>query len=129
MSRIDEELALLRQLYSIEYQPIGQWVKVYGYPVRASGWNRAVTDVAFQVLPSYPAQPYGFYVPVGIRCNDAVPQSYQEPSPNQPPFGGEWGMFSWAPDDGQWRPGATVRNGSNLVDWIRGFAQRFEGGV
>ena len=130
MSREDEELALLRQLFSVDYEPTGRWVRVKGYRIHAPGWNRSVSDTAFQILPTYPAPPYGFYVPVGIRHNGAVPENYKEPAPAQPPFGPEsWAMFSWTPEDGQWRPGSTVHNGSNLCDWVRGFAQRFQGGA
>ncbi|MGH7412197.1 MAG: E2/UBC family protein [Candidatus Methylomirabilis sp.] len=127
--RIEQELALLRQHYpKLEYLPAGKWVRIPSYPLPAD-WNRSATDVAFQIPEAYPGTPpYGIYVPAGILFNAARPNNYTEPANTQPPFGGTWGIFSWAPEDGQWRPGATVTSGSNLLNWVRGFAHRFREG-
>src|SRR5579863_1120003 len=130
MSRIEDELALLRQFFSVEYVPAGNWFKVPAYPIRREGWNPSVIDVAFQALPTYPgAPPYGFFVPIGLRFNGSTRQNFQEPAPSPPPFEGKWALFSWTPEPGQWRPGSTVYSGSNLSDWVRGFAQRFAEGA
>jgi hypothetical protein len=125
--RIEEELALLRRRYGdLEYQEQGQWVKLPSYPVAHPGANRKETPIVFQIPQGYPgAQPYGFYVPAGLLLGVARPGSYTEPAQNAPPFGGAWGFFSWSPDDGQWRPAATVAGGANLLNWAFGFSARF----
>lgn len=126
--RIERELALIKTRFAdAAYEPNGQWVHLPRY-VLPRDWNRVVTPVAFQILPAYPGTPpYGFYTPVGLRHKDKVPGNYTEPSPTQPPFSGTWGIFSWAVD-GDWRATADVTCGSNLLNWILGFMQRFREG-
>jgi hypothetical protein len=128
--RIAQELKLLRKFYAgAKYLAESRWLRVPGYPL-PEGWNRADTDIAFQVNVDYPASPpYGIYVPAGLRYNNTTPQNYTEPAPTAPPFNGTWGIFSWAPDDGQWRPTTDLVSGSNLLNWVRGFAARFKEGV
>jgi hypothetical protein len=127
---LELELALLRYYYpALVYAADGRWVRIPAYPL-SLGWNRLATDVGFQVPVGYPGTPpYGIYVPVGLLYKDARPNNYAEPAGTQPPFEGSWGIFSWQPDDGQWRPGATVTSGTNLHTWVRGFADRFAEGV
>lgn len=129
--RIEQELALLRTRFrDVEYIAAGHWVRVKNYHVLPDGWSSGVTDVAFQIPIGYPgAQPYGIYVPAGMRYLGNVPTNYQEPAGNQPPFGGTWGIFSWAPGDGQWRPTAKVAAGTNLLNFVLGFNDRFREGA
>jgi hypothetical protein len=128
--RIDQELALLLTLYpGLEYVAIGRWVQIPSYSLQP-GWNRARTDIAFQIPVAYPGTPpYGIYVPAGVQFNGARPSNYAEPAGNQPPFGGTWGIFSWQPADGQWRPTADIVSGANLLNWVLGFADRFQEGL
>jgi hypothetical protein len=101
--RILEELDLLRKYYpNLEFVEQGLWFRIPDYPLpQEKQWNRITTDVAFQVPAAYPgAPPYGIYVPSGLRCGEVIPDNYQEPAGQQPPFGGQWSMLSWAPDDG-----------------------------
>lgn len=127
--RIDAELVLLRGRYpDLGYQPEGRWVKIAQYPLPA-GWSGGDTDVAFQIPVGFPGTPpYGIYVPVGITFGGARPDNYNEPAPSQPPFGGSWGIFSWTPDAESWRATADPTTGSNLLNWVIGFAQRFREG-
>ena len=127
--RIEAELALVRQRFpEVECLDEGCWFRVPSYPL-PEGWNRSETDVAFQIAPGYPGQPpYGFYVPSGILFQGDKPNSYTEPASAQPPFEGAWGFFSWAPVDGQWKPAVEVRQGSNLLNWVTGFGERFRDG-
>ena len=127
--RIESELGLIQQRFpDAEYREEGCWFRVPSYPL-PEGWNRTETDVAFQIAPGYPGQPpYGFYVPSGILFQGNGPNNYTEPVANQPPFGGTWGQFSWAPEDGQWRPTVDIRQGSNLLNWVVGFGGRFRDG-
>lgn len=127
--RIAQELALLRQRYAdVEYRQEGQWVRIGAYPLPA-GWNRPVTDVAFQVPPAYPGTPlYGIYVPVGLTFNGSRPNNYTEPAGTPAPFVGTWGVFSWAHTE-EWRPTADLVAGSNLLNWVISFADRFREGI
>ena len=130
LQRIKEEIDLLKKRFEdVEYNPDGHWVRIGSFTIPTPGWSSGVTPVAFQIPTSHPGTPpSGFYVPSGTRFNDEIPQNYKEPAPNQPPFNGNWGVFSWAPEDGQWNPGAGVKSGTNLTDWVRGFAKRFQEG-
>lgn len=127
--RIDQEMALLRsRFHEVEYKQEGQWVHISSYHL-PEGWNYRTTDVAFQIPQGYPgAPPYGFYVLSGLLFQGVRPDNYNEPAPTQPPFPGTWGMFSWAPGDGQWRPTVDLSTGSNLLNWVMGFADRFRQG-
>ena len=127
--RIDAELDLLRNAYpGLEHKD--GWVRIPEVSL-PSGWNRSKTDVAFQIVDQYPGTPpYGLYVPAGLRFRDAKPNDYAEPSGARPLFGGEWGMFSWTIfNPGDWKPTENVTAGSNLLQWVRGFNQRFAEGV
>jgi hypothetical protein len=127
--RIEEELALLRHDYDeVEYVAEGGWVRVW--PVTTGpGWSEDPVPAAFQIPAGFPgAPPYGFYVPVGLTHNGGQPQNYQARASSQPPFGGEWAMFSWA-QDGGWRATSDLVTGSNLLNWSRSFRDRFAEGV
>ena len=127
--RIEEELELIRQRFpDVEYQEEGYWVCVSSYSL-PEGWNRETTEVAFQISQGHPGTPpYGMYVPSGLRFQGEKPNNYDEPAGNEPPFVGSWGFFSWTPADGNWIPSADVRSGVNLLDWVKGFMDRFEEG-
>jgi len=129
--RIQEELELLRKFYPrLEFVEQGLWVHIPDYPLpQEKQWNRNTTDVAFQIPGPYPGTPpYGIYVPSGLACNVGKPDNYQNPASQQPPFGGQWGIFSWSPDDGQWKPSSNILAGPNLLNFVRGFADRFKQG-
>jgi len=127
-SRIDQELALLRKYYSsVEYQQNGQWVRIASYLLPPE-WNKEITDVAFQIPIGYPGTPpYGIYVPVGLLHKDLVPKDYKV-AENQLPFEGPWGIFSWT-HDGLWKPTGDLITGANLLNWVRGFSDRFREGI
>jgi hypothetical protein len=127
--RIQQELVLLRRRHpDLEYREDGRWVRIPGYTL-LDGWNRTATDVAFQIRTDYPGTPpYGIYVPGGLLFKGERPDNYTEPASSQPPFGGTWGIFSWTQIDSQWRPTADLVTGSNLANWVSGFADRFREG-
>ena len=124
--RIDHELVLLRQRYrGLEYRQDGHWISIPAYPL-PEGWNRSSTDVAFQIPIGYPGTPpYGICTPEGLLFNSQTPDSYTPANP-MPPFEGAWVRFSWQPDG--WQPAAEVTAGSNLLNWVVGFAERFRQG-
>ncbi len=122
--RVDQELELLGKDYpSLEYREEGRWVRIPKYPLPTGVWNLEETEVSFQIPEGYPGQPpYGFYVPDGllVKATDRPPNNY---GPAQTPFPGTWGKFSWAPEN--WRPSADVASGSNLLNFVRSFMERF----
>lgn len=125
-NRIKEELDLLEKHFSkISYVEDGQWVLIEDYPVPGNlSWNRATTNICFQIPVEYPGKsPYGFYVPTGILCRGEAPGSYKDVADNQPPFQGQWGFFSWQTEE--WRPAANSIAGSNLLNYVRTFRNRF----
>ena len=126
--RIREELNLIQQAFpNLVYVEEGRWVCLISYPL-PDGWNRAATDVAFQIGDGYPTTPpYGFYVHSGIKFEGATPNDYTDTVSYEPPFEGTWGQFSWTPNE--WKPAGDVRRGSNLLKWSRGFADRFQEGA
>ena len=128
--RIQAELTLIQQVFpEMVYQEKGYWLLLPSYPL-PEGWNRLETDVAFQIGDGYPAAPpYGFYTSSGIQFQGVTPSNYTDPAANQPPFREKWGFFSWAPINGVWKPTADVQRGSNLLQWARGFADRFQEGA
>jgi hypothetical protein len=128
--RIQQELEMLRRRFPrLEYVEAGHWIKVPQHRL-ATGWNRTETDVVFQIPVGYPGTPpYGIYVTAGILFNSKRPNNYTEPAPTQPPFSGPWGIFSWAPAEGQWRPTGNLSSGSNLLNWLLGFSDRFREGI
>ncbi len=127
--RIGAEISLLQRAFpSLEHRE--SWVRLPGVPL-PEGWAPNVVDVAFQISDAFPvAPPYGIFVPAGLRFNGTMPVNYTEPAGSQPPFGGVWGLFSWSvADAADWRPTASVEHGVNLLQWARGFAQRFAEGA
>ena len=126
--RINEELNLIRQWFpGVEYHEEGYWIRIPSFHL-PEGWNQSSTEVVFQVPIGYPGSPpYGIYVPIGIQFHNSKPDNYVEPAGNQPPFTGSWGVFSWSPGNG-WRATADLRKGSNLLNWVLGFAARFSEG-
>jgi len=128
--RLEQELVLLGGRYP-DTRREREWYLIPDWRIAIEGWNRVSTSVAFRAQQGFPAaQPYGIYVPAGIRYRDTVPQNYQEPVVDKPPFPpAVWGIFSWSPDDAQWRPGATARSGSNLLNFALSFSQRLRQGA
>lgn len=128
--RIEAELKLLRQYYpDTEYREEGNWFRIPAYPVTATAWNVDSVAVAFQAPIGYPGQPpYAFYVRPGLRVKntDQRPGNYEEPAGGVP-FDGVWGKFSWQQEN--WRATADAVSGSNLLNFVRTFADRFQEGI
>ncbi len=83
-----------------------------------------------QVPIGYPGSPpYGIYVPAGLTCDGRPPtNNYTFPANQQPPFPGQWGIFSWQAVEGEWIPTADTRKGPNLLSFVLSFGDRFREG-
>jgi len=134
MKEVDErvkiEIEMLRARYpDLQVSPDERWVLVPSYPL-PPGWKLSSTSVAFQIPVGYPGTPpYGIYVPVGLLFQEKRPNNYTEPAASQPPFAGNWGIFSWQPQDSKWFSRADPVTGSNLLNWVIGFTDRFREGI
>ena len=129
-ARIEKELNLLKKHFKkVQYEKKGQWVLIEDYQVPADlPWNRQLTKVCFKIPDGYPGTPpYGFCVPIGILYDGHIPASYKEPADDKPLFQGEWGFFSWVTQD-NWHPTANLVSGSNLLNFVMSFRNRFKVG-
>lgn len=127
--RLEAELKLLREYYpDLEYkEERGHWIKLPNHKL-PEGWNHNEIPVAFEMKDAYPGTPpYGIYAPADLTFRGHAPNNANT-SPPQPPFEGKWILLSWSPADGQWKPTADLRTGSNLFQWVRGFGKRFAEG-
>jgi Prokaryotic E2 family E len=127
--RLQQEVALLRQFYpDLEYRAEAHWVRLPRFPVPAEGgWDATQVAVAFQFPAGYPGQkPYGFYVapPLQLKDGRAV-QSVT--SSAEPPWPGPWLKFSW--DAPSWHATADLGSGSNMLNYVLTFAERFRQGA
>lgn len=128
--RIVQELELLRKdCLNLEFREEGQWILLPQYKLATDLWNKSVLAVCFKIPPAYPGEPpYGFYV-----HNDLVLKETGEKPVNAytdgaaTPFDGVWGQFSWQQDN-SWRPTADLKSGSNLLNFVRSFQDRFKEG-
>jgi hypothetical protein len=130
--RLAKELAILKSVFpDAEFlDKESGWFRIPRFTVQHGGWKQSEVSVCFQVPAGYPGDaPYAFWVSPLLRIagTDAAPSNnYQEPSPT--PFPGIWGKFSWSQDAG-WKPGANPVAGSNLLNFVLTFRDRFREGV
>lgn len=127
--RIQEEFKLLQALYK-NSELKDNWVLLPTYRLpNGMEWNKGICSVCFQFPVGYPGTPpYGFYTPSDINFNSQVPDNFQASTQNVPPFTGPWGFFSWTPDEGQWKISADASKGSNIINFVLSFDQRFRMG-
>jgi hypothetical protein len=103
------------------------WFLLPDHPL-PEGWSLKTANIAFRVLPGYPATPpYGFFVPNGLRFEGAIPSNYQEGVADVPPFDGKWAMFSWAPQE--WKSSDSIAAGFNLLNFALSFTVRLKEGA
>ena len=130
--RIGLELELLRSAYGeVEYQKVGEehWFKVSAYKL-SDGWkmngvSAQAISVAFRIVTSLTAPPYGFLIPAGMKYCEQEPGTAE--APPTVPFEGNWRLLSWAPEE--WVPTNDIHNGSNMLAWCRSFRQRMMEGA
>lgn len=123
--RLDDELALLRTAYpDLEYRNVGgaHWVRIPAYAV-PEGWSARSAEVAFQI-PAQPGQaPYAFCVRPPLKLGNGNTPSNYSPSAATP-WGNDFAQFSWSPLEA-WIPKADIREGANMLNFARSFADRF----
>lgn len=128
--RIEEEIALLRKYYpDLEVDESKRWILLHNYVLpKNMEWNKEVIDICIEIKPGYPGTPpYGIYVPADIRYNGQELLNWLAKANNKPSFIGEWAMISWSPKD-KWMPGSDIVKGSNMLNFILSFADRFKEG-
>lgn len=133
MTRLDEELALLRRRFeNLEFRPDGQWVRIPEYRIPEELWQPSVVQIAFQI-PSDPATaPYAFHVR-SLDGEASVLQSISGQAignyayPTTTPWGSDWGTFSWSLE--AWEPRTPITDGTTMLDFARSIAGRFEEGA
>lgn len=115
--RIAEEIRLLKEKYpSVQYGEGYKWVMIPEFNL-PEGYNRKTTRLLFLIPSVYPqAAPDNFYVDSGLKfANGNQLTSYSEGA--QIPIEGSWGCFSWHPEI--WQPSAEIKNGDNLLTFMR----------
>lgn len=123
MDRVHAEIELVRCHYrTLEFREQDFWGLIPDYPL-PEDWRRGdSTEVAFQVPRDlFGQQPYGFWVRPPLTTPSGGPPTNTS-GPVATGFGDGFQQFSWAPE--VWQPGAHPHNGSNLLDFVRSFAQR-----
>ena len=132
--RIAQELALLRRAHGeVEHAELNgeDWFRLPAYPF-PPGWRSGETPierapVIFKLAATYPtAHPYAFCVPTGTNFQGTAPNN--STAAPAAPFPGSWLQLSWTPD-GTWAPTEQADVGSNLLSWVRSFAQRLKEGA
>lgn len=122
--RFEQELELLRSVHpELEYrQEAGlHWVRIASWALPAGVFDRDFAGIAFQIPPHAGQAPYGFWVHPGLQlAKGGNPGSYTYPTAT--PWGQDWGQFSWSPCS--WMPTADIRCGSNMLQFVRSFADR-----
>lgn len=129
--RIEEELKLLRKYYpKLEIDKEKKWILIHKYQLpKDKSWNKNIIDVCFTIPQGYPGtNPYGIYIPDDLLYNNQSLDNFKQSPSNKPPFPGNWGILSWSPDNGQWKPTDNIITGSNLLNFVRSFSDRFKEG-
>ena len=123
--RLAEELALLRTAYpDLEDRRVdgAVWVRIPDHPV-PEGWSATSVEIAFQISIQAGQAPYGFYVRPPLKlANGNAPSNYAPTATT--PWGSDFAKFSWSPLQ-QWIPKANLREGANMLNFARSFADRF----
>jgi hypothetical protein len=124
--RLEQELSLLRTAYpDLEYRLVDgvHWVRIPKYPV-AEGWSVRAVEIAFQIPAQAGQAPYAFFVRPPLQlANGGDPTNYTQTAAT--PWGSDFAQFSWSPVE-QWIPKADIREGANMLNFARSFADRFE---
>jgi hypothetical protein len=127
--RIEQEITLLLTSYQeLDWRADVRWARIPSYRLPDGVWKQTgEIQLAFQLPEQLPGQaPYGFWVHPGLELlSGGTVQNYTYPT--NTPFGDGWGQFSWQPEN--WQPAADVAAGSNMLGFVRSFAERLRQGA
>ena len=127
--RIDEELAFIRQIFpDVEYQEEG----ALGAPLlllapRGMEPSKVGCSISDQRRPPWSATLWDV-CPFGSAISGKYAQQLHRACGQPTTFWRGMGLLLLGPADGYWIPSAAVRNGANLLDWVKGFKDRFAEG-
>lgn len=130
VDRIWEEITLIKKYYNnLEHDESRRWIIIHDYFLpKNMQWNKNVIDVCFIIPNGYPGtSPYGIYVSSDLRYDEEVPNNINPNLKDKPPFPGNWVLLSWTPTD-RWNPNAEIQKGSNMLNFVRSFYDRFKSG-
>jgi hypothetical protein len=122
--RVRQEIELLRQKNpSLQNGEQLNWVLIPDYPLPEI-YNKGITSLLWLIPPAYPqTPPDDFFVDGDLRLkNGSNPPGFNvgpNSSSGQAPISGNWGWFSWHPEQGKWRPAAEIEKGDNLITFLR----------
>ncbi|MCF8332070.1 MAG: hypothetical protein K9H84_06425 [Bacteroidales bacterium] len=128
--RIQKEIELLKKYFpDLKIDENQKWILLPNYQLpEGMGWNKDSMDICVEFRKGYPGiPPYGIYVSADLRYNGEPPKNWQPKAKNQPSFPGDWAIISWAPD-GKWEPKSDVVKGSNMLNFVLSFKERFKEG-
>jgi len=124
--RLEQELSLLRTAYpELEHRVIdgAHWGRIPEYTV-PEGWSARAVEIAFQIPAQAGQAPYAFFVRPHLQlANGNQPTNYTPTVAT--PWGSDFAQFSWSPAD-QWMPKVDIRDGANMLNFARSFADRLE---
>lgn len=133
MTRLDEELALLRRRFeNLAFRADGQWVRIPEFRIPEKLWQPSLVQIAFQVPLEPATAPYGFHArPLDgeltalrlVTGQDILNYTH----PTTTPWGNDWGTFSWALE--AWEPSTPITQGTTMLDFARSIAGRFAEGA
>lgn len=128
-ARLEEEYKLLLELYPNILRQ-GDWFCISDDErARRLGWAPEPFPVSFHAQPGHPGQAaYGIYVASNTMVNGSAPDNFQAAASNVPPFPGSWGVLSWT-HLSPWVARMSVRESTNLLNFVIGFEVRFKEGV
>ena len=122
--RVRQEIDKLRQGFpNLQCGSELNWVLISEYPL-PNLYNKPQTRLLWNIPPGYPqTPPDDFFVDGDLRLKDGVNPPSFNAGPNSSsglaPIEGNWGWFSWHPEQGKWKPLAEIDKGDNLVTFLR----------
>jgi hypothetical protein len=122
--RVQQEIDFLKIKFpTLKYGDQLNWVIISGYPL-PDLYNKSHTQLLWNILPGYPqTAPDDFFVDGDLRLKNGNPPPNFNQGPNSSSgpaiVPGDWGWFSWHPEQGKWRPAAEVEKGDNLLTFLR----------
>jgi len=121
--RVRKEIELLKKQFpDLQHGDQLDWVLIPELVLPESRLNKTMTKVLFRIPVGYPQTgPDNFFVDGDLCLKDgSTPPAFNpnsQSSGGPAPIVGEWGWFSWHPQN--WKPGATIEGGDNLVGFVR----------